>query len=81
MIKKTRLGALAFGRALRDPKGEHHGYLSTFEAQNTPKSRPFEAENNAQKLPKQLQNNFEKVQKSTFLTLKMVKNDPSNLPK
>ena len=57
------------------------GHLSTFEAQNTPKSRPFEAENKAQTLPKQVQNNFEKVQKSTFLTPKMVKNDPSNRPK
>ena len=55
--------------------------LSTLESENTPESEPFKAENNAQKLPKQLQNNFEKVQKSTFLTLKMVKNDPSNLPK
>ena len=58
-----------------------HGHLSTFEAQNTPKSRPFEGKNNAQKLPKQVQNNFEKVAKSTFLTPKMVKNDPSNRPK
>ena len=58
-----------------------HGHLSTFEARNTPKSRPFEAENKAQTLPKQVQNNFEKVQKSTFLTPKMVKNDPSNRPK
>ena len=57
------------------------GHLSTFEAQNTPKSRLFEAENNAQTVPKQVQNNFEKVQKSTFLTPKMVKNDPSNRPK
>ena len=57
------------------------GHLSTFEAQNTPKSRPFEAENKAQTLPKQVQNNFEKVEKSTFLTPKMVKNDPSNRPK
>ena len=62
MIKKTRLGALAFGRALRDPKREHHGYLSTFEAQNTPKSRPFEAKNIAQTLPKHIQINFEKVE-------------------
>ena len=57
------------------------GHLSTFEAQNTPKSRPFEAENKAQTLPKQVQNNFEKVEKSTFLTPKMVKNDPSNQQK
>ena len=51
-------------------------FLSTFGAQNTPKSRPFEAKNKAQTLPKQLQNNFEKVQKSTFLTPKMVKMTP-----
>ena len=56
-------------------------FLSTFRAQNTPKGRPFKAKNNIQTLPKQLQNNFEKVQKSTFLTSKMVKNDPSNWPK
>ena len=49
--------------------------------QNTPKSRPFGAENKAQTLPTQVQNNYEKVQKSTFLTPKMVKNDPSNRPK
>ena len=27
-------------------------------------------------IPKQLQNNIEKVQKTTFLTLRIVKNDP-----
>ena len=37
------------------------GHLSTFGAQNTPKSRLFEAKNKAQTLPKQVQNNFEKV--------------------
>ena len=47
------------------------GYLSTFGAENTPKSRPFKVENNAQILPKQLQNNFEKLQKTTFSTLKI----------
>ena len=57
------------------------GHLSTFEAQNTPKSRHYEAENKAQTLPKQVLNNFEKVQNSTFLTPKMVKIDPSNRPK
>ena len=46
------------------------GHLSTFGAENTPKSRPFKVENNAQTLPKQLQNNFEKVQKTTFSTPK-----------
>ena len=59
----------------RDPKGEDHGYLTTFRGINAPKSGPFKYENNAQTLPKQLQNNFEKVQKSTFLTPKMVEND------
>ena len=52
---------------------DFRGHLSTFEAENTQKSRPFKAKNNAQTLPKQLQNNFEKVQKSTFLTPKMAK--------
>ena len=56
------------------------GHLSTFGAENTPKSRPFKVENNALTLPKQLQNNFEKVQKMTFSNPKMVKNDPSKLP-
>ena len=42
------------------------GHLSTFRAENTPKSRPFKVENNAQTLPKQIQNNFEKVKKTTF---------------
>ena len=65
----------------RDTKGENPGYLTTFRGINAPKSGPFKCENNAQTLPKQLQNNFEKVQKSTFLTPKMVKNDPSNRPK
>ena len=49
------------------------GHLSTFRAENTPKSRPFKVENNAQTLPKQLQNNFEKVQKTTLLTPKWSK--------
>ena len=60
---------------------DFRGHLSTFRAEKTPKSRPFKVENNAQTLPKQLQNNFEKVHKMTFLTPKMVKNDPSTLPK
>ena len=57
------------------------GHLSTFEAQNTPKTRPFKVKKNAQTLPKQLQNNFEKVQKSTFLTPKMAKTRVSIWPK
>ena len=64
-----------------DRKSHYWGHFSTFGAENTPKSRPFKVENNAQTLPEQLQNNFEKVQKTTFLTPKMVKNDPSKLPK
>ena len=60
----------------RDPKGEDHGYLTTFRGINAPKSGPFKYENNAQTLPKQLQNNFEKVQKSTFLTPKWSKMTP-----
>ena len=57
----------------RDPKGEDHGYLTTFRGINAPKSGPFKYENNAQTLPKQLQNNFEKGQKMTFLALEMAK--------
>ena len=54
------------------------GYLSTFGAENTPKSRPFKVKNNAQTLPNQPQNNFEKVQKTTFSTPKIVKMTPQN---
>ena len=79
IFQQTRLAALAWSRALRDPKGEHQ--LWVFGAENTPESEPFKAENNAQKLPKQLQNNFEKVQKSTFLTPKMAKTQASIWPK
>ena len=57
----------------RDPKGEDHGYLTTFRGINAPKSGPFKYENNAQTLPKQLQNNFEKGQKITFLAQEMAK--------
>ena len=60
---------------------DFHGHLATFRAENTLKSRPFKVKNNAQTLPEQLQNNFEKVQKTTFSTPKMVKNDPSKVPK
>ena len=65
----------------RDPRGEDHGYLSTFRGINAPKSGPFNYENNAQTHPKQLQKNFEKVQKSTFLTPKMAKTRVSIWPK
>ena len=57
------------------------GHLSTFGAENTPKSRPFKVKNKAQTLPKQVQNNFEKVQKTTFLTQKLVQNDLSKWSK
>ena len=46
-----------------------------------PKNLLYEAKNKAQTLPKQVQNNFEKVEKSTFLTFKMVENDPSDRSK
>ena len=49
------------------------GHLSTYRAENTPKSRPLKVETNAQILPIQPLNNFEKVQKTTFLTPKMAK--------
>ena len=35
------------------------------------------AKKNVQTLTKQLQNNFKKVQKTTFMTQKIVKNDPT----
>ena len=57
---------------------DFQGHLSTFRPENSPKSRLFEAKNNAQTLPRQVQNNFEKVERLTFLTPKMVENDPSN---
>ena len=38
----------------RDPKREDHGFLTTFEGINGPKSVPFKYRNNAQTLPKQL---------------------------
>ena len=63
----------------RDPKGDHQ--LWVFGAERTQKNASVKTKNNAQTLPKQVQNNFEKVQKTTFLTPKMVKNDPSNRPK
>ena len=59
---------------------DFRGHLSTFRAENTPKSGPSKFKNNAQTLLKPLQNNFEKVKKSTFLTPKMVENDPLRGP-
>ena len=52
---------------------DFRGHISTFRAENKAKSGHFKAENNAQTTSEQLQNNFQKVQKTTFLTLKMVK--------
>ena len=46
----------------QDPKGEYNSYLSTFRAENIPKSRRFKVKNNAETLPKQLQKNFKNVQ-------------------
>ena len=45
---------------------DFRGHLSTFRAENTPKSGPFKAQNNAQTLLKQLQNNFWKFKKTGF---------------
>ena len=52
---------------------DFRGHISTFRAENTAKSGHFKAENNAQTTSEHLQNNFQKPQKTTFLTLKMVK--------
>ena len=52
---------------------DFRGHISTFRAENTPKSKSFKAENNAQTTSEQLQTNFQKVQKTTFLAPKMVK--------
>ena len=50
----------------RDPKGEDHGYLTTFRGINAPKSLPSKYENNAQTLLNNFKKNFEKGQKMTF---------------
>jgi len=47
--------------------------ISTFRAENTPKSVPLKAKNNAQTTSEQPQTNFQKVRKKTFLAPKMVK--------
>ena len=57
----------------RGPKGEDHGYLTTFRGINAPESECFKYKNNPQTLPKQLQNHFEKGQKLTFLALELDK--------
>ena len=57
---------------------DFRGNLSTFRAENTPKSGPSKSKNNAQTLLKLLQNNFEKVQK-TFLTTKNRRKWPWNI--
>ena len=49
-----------------DPKSKFLGQLSTFGAQNTPKSRSLDTKNKTQTFHKQVQNNFEKVQKTIF---------------
>ena len=82
-IKSPGEALSTFIRTSRDPKGEQQAWVvqSIRNGSNITKSGPFKVENNAQTLPKQLQTNFEKVQKMTFSTPKVVKNDPSNLPK
>ena len=52
---------------------DFRGHLSTFRAENTPKSWPFKAKNNAQTTSEELQTNFQNVQKTAFLGPKMVK--------
>ena len=52
---------------------DFRGHISTFRAENTPKSEAFKAKNNALTTSEQLQTNFQKVQKTTFLALKMAK--------
>ena len=61
-IKSPGEALSTFFRAPWDPKGEKIGILIL--------------KKKAQTLPKQLPNNFEKVQKTTFLTTKIVQNDP-----
>ena len=60
---------------------DFRGHLSTFQAENTPKSRHFKAKNNALTLPEQLQSNFEKVQNTTFSTSKICENTSAYLAK
>ena len=50
---------------------DFRGHLSTFRAENNPKSRPFKVENNAQTLPKQLQKKLWKSPENDFF-------DPQN---
>ena len=52
---------------------DFRGHISTFRAENTPKNESFKAKNNAQTTSEHPKNNFQKVQRTTFLTLKMVK--------
>ena len=63
---------------------DFRGHIWTFRAKNNAKSVTFKAKNNTQTTSEQLQNNFQKVQKTTFLTLKLVKmallKDQKNLP-
>ena len=52
---------------------DFRGHLSTFRAENTPKSGPSRSKNNALRNPEQLQINFTKVQKTTFFAPKIAK--------
>ena len=52
---------------------DSRGHISTFRAENTPKSRAFKVKNNALTTSEQLQTNFQKPQKMSFKTLEMVK--------
>ena len=52
---------------------DFRGYISTFRAENKPKSGSFKAKNNVQTTSEQRETNFQKPQKTGFLDLKMVK--------
>ena len=64
-----------------EPGGSLIDIFLGFAGSQRRESRQFKFKNDAQTLLKPLPNNFEKVQKTTFLTLKMVQNDPSKPPK
>ena len=80
MVKNNPLKTAKMSKILIENLN-YRGHLSTFRAENTPKSRPFKVENNAQTLPKQLQNNFEKVQKTNYSSPKMAKSQMPTWPK
>ena len=52
---------------------DFRGHISTFQAENNPKTWPFKTKNNAQTTSDQLQNNYINFQKTTFVAPKMVK--------